>query len=138
MLQPKRQKFRKAHRDRGGNSGKSKRGNNVSFGSVGLKAITSGEITSRQIEAARRAMTRAIKRGGKVWVRIFPHMPITKKASEVPMGSGKGTVEFFVCRVKPGRILFEMDGVTEDVSKQALTLAAAKLPVRTKIVLRHL
>ena len=83
-------------------------------------------------------MTRAIKRGGKVWVRIFPHMPITKKASEVPMGSGKGTVEFFVCRIKPGRILFEMDGVSEDVSRQALTLAAAKLPVRTKIVLRHL
>ena len=138
MLQPKRQKFRKSHRARGGNSGKSKGGNFVSFGSVGLKAITGGEITSRQIEASRRAMTRAIKRGGKVWVRIFPHLPITKKASEVPMGSGKGTVELYVCRVKPGRMLFEMDGVGEDVARQALLLAAAKLPVRTRVVLRHI
>ncbi len=137
MLQPKKQKYRKSHRGRGKMKGMSKAGNAVSFGSVGLKAVTGGEITSRQIEASRRAMTHAVKRGGKIWIRIFPHLPITKKASEVPMGAGKGGVEFYVSRVKPGRIIFEMDGVSDEISKEAFTLAAAKLPVKTKIVKRH-
>lgn len=138
MLQPKRTKYRKEHRNRGALAGKSKGGNAVAFGSIGLKAVTAGEITSRQIEAARRAMTRAVKRGGKIWIRIFPHTPITRKASEVPMGSGKGSVEFYVSLVKPGKILFEMDGVDESVARQALTLAESKLPIKGKIVLRHL
>lgn len=137
MLQPKRQKYRKEHRARGVLAGKSKGGNYVAFGSIGLKAITAGELTSRQIEAARRAMTRSIKRGGKIWIRIFPHTPITRKASEVPMGSGKGSVEFFVARVKPGRILFEMDGVSEELAREALRLANTKLPIKTKVVFRH-
>ena len=137
MLQPKRQKYRKSHRGRGKMKGMSKGGNYVAFGSVGLKAVTGAEITSRQIEAARRAMTHAVKRGGKIWIRIFPHLPITKKPAEVPMGSGKGSVEFYVARVKPGRIIFEMDGVTDDIAKEALTLASAKLPVQTKIVKKH-
>ncbi len=113
MLQPKKQKYRKVHRSRSALKGLSKGGNAVSFGSIGLKAIQPGEITARQIESARRAMTRAIKRGGKIWIRIFPHIPITRKASEVPMGSGKGSVEFYVAQVKPGKILFEMDGIDE-------------------------
>jgi len=137
MLQPKKQKFRKEQRARGVLRGKSQTGNLVSFGSIGLKAKTAGEITSRQIEAARRAMTRAVKRGGKVWIRIFPHTPITRKASEVPMGSGKGSVEFFVARVKAGKIIFEMDGIPEDVAREALRLADSKLPIQTKVVLRH-
>lgn len=137
MLQPKKQKYRKSHRSRGGLKGLSKGGNAVSFGSVGLKAVSAGEITSRQIEAARRAMTRSIKRGGKIWIRIFPHTPITKKASEVPMGSGKGTVEFYVARVKPGKIIFEMDGIAEELAREALKLADSKLPIKTKIVLKH-
>ena len=138
MLQPKKQKYRKIHRTRGVLKGKSKAGNAVSFGSIGLKAVTAGELTSRQIEAARRAMTRAIKRGGKVWIRIFPHTPITRKASEVPMGSGKGGVEFYVARVKPGRIIFEMDGIPEDLARKALKLADAKLSIKTKVVMRHI
>lgn len=138
MLQPKKQKYRKLHRSRGWSKGKSKAGNNVAFGSIGLKAVSAGEITSRQIEAARRAMTRSVKRGGKIWIRIFPHTPITRKASEVPMGSGKGSVEFYVSRVKRGKIMFEMDGIPEELARKALTLASAKLPVKTKIVLRHL
>lgn len=138
MLQPKKQKYRKSHRARSSLKGVSKGGNAVSFGSIGLKAMSAGELTSRQIEAARRAMTRAIKRGGKIWIRIFPHTPITRKASEVPMGSGKGSVEFFVSRVKPGKILFEMDGIDEAVAREALTLANSKLPIKTKIVLRHI
>ena len=109
----------------------------MSFGSIGLKAMSAGELTSRQIEAARRAMTRAIKRGGKIWIRIFPHTPITRKASEVPMGSGKGSVEFYVSRVKPGKIIFEMDGIDEDLARQALKLADSKLPIKTKVVLKH-
>lgn len=109
----------------------------VSFGMYGLKAQTAGELTSRQIEAARRAMTRYIKRGGKIWIRIFPHTPITRKASEVPMGSGKGSVEFYVSRVKPGRVLFEMEGVEEDVAREAFRLASSKLPVKTRFVNRH-
>jgi len=137
MLQPKRQKYRKLHRARGVLKGKSKGGNAVSFGSVGLKAVTAGELTSRQIEAARRAMTRSIKRGGKIWIRIFPHTPITKKAAEVPMGSGKGSVEFYVARVKPGKIIFEMGGIPEDLAREALRLADTKLPIKTKIVFKH-
>lgn len=137
MLQPKKQKYRKLHRSRSALKGISKGGNAVSFGSIGLKAMTAGEITSRQIEAARRAMSRAIKRGGKIWIRIFPHTPITRKASEVPMGSGKGSVEFYVARVKPGKILFEMDGIPEVLAREALKLADAKLGIKTKIVLKH-
>ena len=138
MLQPKKQKYRKLHRGRSALKGKSKGGNSVSFGSIGLKAVTAGELTSRQIEAARRAMTRAVKRGGKIWIRIFPHTPITRKASEVPMGSGKGAVEFYVSRVKPGKIIFEMDGVDEELARKALKLADSKLPIKTKVVLRHI
>ncbi len=137
MLQPKKQKYRKLHRSRSALKGLSKRGNSVSFGSIGLKAITAGELTSRQIEAARRAMTRAIKRDGRVWIRVFPHTPITRKASEVPMGSGKGSVEFYVARVKPGKIIFEMDGIPEPLAREALKLADAKLGIKTKIVLKH-
>jgi len=137
MLQPQRTKFRKSHRARGGFTGIAYRGNAVSFGSFGLKAMAAGELSSRQIEAARRAMTRAIKRGGKVWIRIFPHLPLTKKASEVPMGAGKGGVEFYVARVKPGTIIFEMDGVSEEVAREALRLADTKLPIKTKVVARH-
>lgn len=137
MLQPSRTKYRKSHRLRGGFKGAAYRGSTVSFGAFGLKALEPGELSSRQIEAARRAMTRAIKRGGKVWIRIFPHLPLTKKASEVPMGAGKGTVEFYVARVKPGTIIFEMDGIPEDVAREALTLADAKLPIKTKVVVRH-
>ena len=137
MLQPKKQKYRKQHRARGALAGKAQKGNAVAFGSIGLKAMDRGEITSRQIEAARRAMTRAIKRGGKIWIRIFPHTPMTRKASEVPMGSGKGTVEFYVARIRPGAILFEMDGIEEDLARKALKLADSKLGIKTKVVLRH-
>ena len=137
MLQPKKQKYRKAHRGRGSFSGKSYAGSEVSFGMYGLKAQSSGELTSRQIEAARRAMTRYVKRGGKIWIRIFPHTPITKKPAEVPMGSGKGSVEYYVCGVKPGRVLFEMDGVTEEIAREAFRLAHSKLPIKTKFVIHH-
>ena len=137
MLQPKKQKYRKAHRARGKMSGKSYVGHTISFGTFGLKAQTAGELTSRQIEAARRAMTRYIKRGGKIWIRIFPHTPISRKPAEVPMGSGKGSVEFYVARVKPGRILFEMDGVEEDVAREAFRLADSKLGIKTKFIIRH-
>ncbi|MDP2691842.1 MAG: 50S ribosomal protein L16 [Candidatus Gracilibacteria bacterium] len=129
MLTPKKQKYRKAMRNRNGIKGKAYRGGQVAFGDFGLKALVKGEINSRQIEAARRAMTRSIKRGGKIWVRIFPHKPITQKAAEVPMGSGKGNVEYFVATVKPGTILFEMTGVTEKIAREAFDLAAQKLPV---------
>ena len=137
MLQPKKQKYRKTHRGRGGFKGKSQTGNTISFGMFGLKAQSTGEITSRQLEAARRAMTRYVKRGGKIWIRVFPHTPITRKPAEVPMGSGKGSVEFYVAKVKPGRILFEMEGVPEDVAKEAFRLADSKLPIKTKFVTRH-
>lgn len=137
MLQPKKQKYRKAQRARGTLRGKSQVGNTVSFGMYGLKAQSSGEVTSRQIEAARRAMTRYIKRGGKIWIRVFPHTPISRKPSEVPMGSGKGGVEFYVSLVKPGRILFEMEGVTEETAREAFRLADSKLPVKTKFIFRH-
>lgn len=137
MLQPKKQKFRRVHRGRGSLRGKAFRGSQVSFGLYGLKAQTGGELSSRQIEAARRAMTRYIKRGGKIWIRIFPHLPVTRKAAEVPMGSGKGSVEFFVCPVQPGRVIFEMDGVTESVAREALRLANTKLPIKCKFFIKN-
>lgn len=134
MLQPKRTKYRKQFKGR--NRGVASRGNKVSFGDFGLKATTRGRITSRQIEAARRALTRHVKRGGKVWIRIFPDKPITQKPLEVRQGSGKGNVEYWVAVVKPGTMLFEMEGITEDVARQALALAAAKLPVLTQFETR--
>jgi len=134
MLQPKKQKHRKQFRRRSSLKGKAYRGNLVAFGTYALKAMTPGEITSRQIEAARRAMTRYIKRGGKIWIRIFPHMPITRKSSEVPMGSGKGAPDHFVSTVKPGRIIFEMEGVDTETAKEAMRLAMHKLPVKCKFI----
>ena len=134
MLIPKRTKYRKVHRGRGKLKGNATSGFELAFGTFGLKAMTRGEITSRQIEAARRAMTRYVKRTGKVWIRIFPHKAITRKAAEVPMGSGKGSVEFYVFATKPGKILFEMEGVDEATAREALRLAAHKLPLKCKFV----
>ncbi len=134
MLQPKRTKFRKQQKGR--NRGLSHRGSTVTFGEFGLKALGRGRITARQIEAARRAMTRHIKRGGKIWIRIFPDKPITKKPLEVRQGKGKGNVEYWVAQVQPGRVLYEMEGVNEDVAREAFTLAAAKLPIQTTFVSR--
>jgi len=135
MLQPKRTKFRKQHKGR--NRGLANRGSSVSFGEYGLKAIGRGRMTARQIEAARRAMTRHIKRGGKIWIRVFPDKPITKKPLEVRQGKGKGNVEYWVCQVQPGRMLYEMEGVTEEIAREAFSLAAAKLPFATKFVTRQ-
>jgi large subunit ribosomal protein L16 len=134
MLQPKRTKFRKQFKGR--NRGLAQSGNQVSFGQFGLRAISRGRITARQIEAARRAMTRHVKRGGKVWIRIFPDKPISKKPLEVRMGSGKGNVEYWVAEIQPGRMLYEMEGVTRDIAVEAFKLAAAKLPVRTAFIER--
>ena len=134
MLQPKRTKFRKMQKGR--NRGLAHRGSSVSFGEYGLKAITRGRVTARQIEAARRAMTRHIKRGGKVWIRIFPDVPITKKPVEVRMGKGKGNVEYWVAKIQPGKVLYEMEGVTEEIAREAFRLAAAKLPIITTFVTR--
>jgi large subunit ribosomal protein L16 len=134
MLQPKRTKFRKQFKGR--NRGLATRGNKVSFGDFGLKVIDRGRITARQIEAARRAITRAIKRGGKVWIRGFPDKPITKKPLEVRQGKGKGNVEYWVVLVQPGKILIEVEGISEELAREAFTLAAAKLPVRTIFVKR--
>ncbi len=134
MLSPKRSKFRKAHKGR--IHGRAKRGSNLNFGSYGLKAISPQRVTARQIEAARRALTRHMKRAGRVWIRIFPDVPVSQKPAEVRQGKGKGTPEFWVCRVKPGRIMFEVDGVPRNVAKRALDLAAAKLSVRTRFVTR--
>jgi large subunit ribosomal protein L16 len=134
MLQPKRTKFRKQQKGR--NRGLALIGNRVSFGEYGLKATARGRITARQIEAARRAMTRHVKRGGKIWIRVFPDKPVTKKPLEVRQGKGKGNVEYWVAQVQPGRMLYEMEGVEEDVAREALRLAAAKLPVRTVFVVR--
>jgi large subunit ribosomal protein L16 len=133
-MQPKRTKYRKQMKGR--NRGVSTVGNKVSFGEFGLKTIEEGRLTARQIEAARRAMTRAVKRGGKLWIRIFPDTPVTKKPLEVRMGSGKGAIELWVTRVKPGRILFELDGVSVELAKEALALAAAKLPIKTRFIQR--
>ncbi len=134
MLQPKRTKFRKAHKGR--IKGVAKGGFSLAFGGFGLKALEPERVTARQIEAARRAITRAMKRQGRVWIRIFPDVPVSTKPAEVRMGSGKGAPEYWVARVKPGRIMFELDGVATDIAKEALTLGAAKLPIKTKIVQR--
>lgn len=134
MLMPKRAKFRKVQRGR--RTGATKGGANVDFGEFGLKAMTDGWITSRQIEAARIAMTRKIKRGGKIWIRVFPDKPITKKPAEVRMGKGKGAPEMWVAVVKPGRIMFEMEGVPEELAREAMRLAGHKLPIPTKFVRR--
>ncbi len=135
MLQPKKTKYRKQHKGR--NRGIAMTGSRVSFGEYGLKATTRGRITARQIEAARRAMTRYIKRGGKIWIRVFPDKPITKKPIEVRQGKGKGNVEYWVALTQPGRVLYEMEGVTEAVAREAFRLAAAKLPVKTTFVSRN-
>ena len=135
MLQPKRTKFRKQFKGR--NRGLALRGSNVSFGEFGLKATGRGRLTARQIEAARRAMTRYIKRGGKIWIRVFPDKPISKKPLEVRQGKGKGNVEYWVCQVQPGRVLYEMEGVTEEIAREAFRLAAAKLPIGTSFVKRQ-
>jgi len=135
MLQPKRTKFRKQMKGR--NRGLAHRGSDVSFGEFGLKAVGRGRITARQIEAARRAMTRHIKRGGKIWIRIFPDKPITKKPLEVRQGKGKGGVEYWVAQIQPGKVLYEMEGVSEEIARQAFTLAAAKLPIQTRFVSRQ-
>lgn len=134
MLQPKRTKFRKQQKSR--NRGLAQNGNRVSFGEFGLKAVDRGQLTARQIEAARRAMTRHIKRGGKVWIRIFPDCPITKKPIEVRMGKGKGNVEYWVAKIQPGKVLYEMEGVSEQVAREAFARAAAKLPIATTFVSR--
>ncbi len=134
MLQPTRTKYRKQHKGR--NRGLAERGGKVSFGEYGLKATTRGRLTARQIEAARRAITRYVKRGGKVWIRVFPDKPISKKPLEVRMGSGKGNVEYWVALVQPGSVLYEMEGVSEDIAREAFRLAAAKLPIRTMFVER--
>jgi len=134
MLQPKRTKFRKAHKGR--IKGAAKGATALTFGTFGLKAQEPARITARQIEAARRAMTRQMKRAGRVWIRIFPDVPVSKKPTEVRMGKGKGTPEFWAARVKPGRIMFEIDGVNETVARESLRLAAAKLPIKTRVVAR--
>ena len=134
MLQPKRTTYRKAFKGR--ISGAAKGGFNLDFGSFGLKAMEPDRLTARQIEAARRAITRHMKRAGRVWIRIFPDVPVTAKPTEVRMGSGKGAPEFWAARVHPGRIMFEVDGVAEDIAKEALRLGAAKLPVRTRVIQR--
>ncbi len=136
MLQPKRTKFRKQHKGR--NRGLAQRGNSVSFGEFGLKAMDRGRLTSRQIESARRAMTRHVKRGGKIWIRVFPDKPITKKPLEVRQGKGKGNVEYWVALVQPGSVLYEISGVDEVVAREAFKRAAAKLPVRTSFVSRQI
>ena len=134
MLQPKRTKFRKQFKGR--NRGLAQRGNNVSFGEYGLKTLERGQLTAREIESARRAMTRFVKRGGKIWIRVFPDKPITKKPLEVRQGKGKGNVEYWVALVQPGRMLYEIAGVTEAVAREAFTLASAKLSVKTAVIKR--
>ena len=136
MLQPARTKYRKQQKGR--NTGIATRGNKVSFGEYGLKAITRGRLTARQLEAARRTLSRHIKRGGRVWIRVFPDKPISRKPAEVRMGNGKGNPEYFVCEIQPGKIIFEMDGVDAALAKEAFALAAAKLPFRTTSVHRML
>ncbi len=132
MLQPKRTKYRKAHKGRV--HGNAKGGFTLNFGAFGLKALEPTRMTARQIEAARRTITRHLKRVGRVWIRVFPDVPVSKKPAEVRMGSGKGTPEFWVARIKPGRILFEIDGVNRAIAQEAFTLAAAKLPIKTKVI----
>ena len=134
MLQPKRTKYRKAHKGR--IHGVAKGGYRLNFGSYGLKATTAGRVTARQIEACRRAITRHIKRSGRMWIRIFPDVPVSAKPTEVRMGKGKGTPEYWMCRVKPGRVMFELDGVPSDLAEEAFARGAAKLPVQTTVVAR--
>lgn len=134
MLQPARTKFRKQQKGR--NKGVATRGARVSFGEYGLKALSRGRLTARQIEAARRAMSRHIKRGGRIWIRVFPDKPVSQKPAEVRMGNGKGNPEFFVAEIRPGKVLYEMDGVTEPLAREAFAVAAAKLPFRTAFVHR--
>ena len=134
MLQPKKTKFRKQQKGR--NRGLANRGSKVSFGEFGLKAVGRGRITARQIEAARRALTRHVKRGAKIWIRIFPDKPVTKKPLEVRQGKGKGNVEYWVAQIQPGKMLYEMEGVSEELAREAFELAAAKLPVKTQFVVR--
>ena len=134
MLQPKRTKFRKMHKGR--NRGLAIAGSKVSFGTFGLKSVGRGRMTARQIEAARRAMTRHVKRQGKIWIRVFPDKPITEKPLEVRQGKGKGNVEYWVCQIQPGRVLYEMEGVPEALAREAFALAAAKLPFKTTFVTR--
>ena len=135
MLSPKRSKHRKAHKGRV--HGLAKGGTTLNFGAYGLKASDPGRITARQIEAARRAITRHIRRAGRVWIRIFPDVPVSQKPAEVRMGSGKGSPEFWVCRIKPGRIMFELDGVSQTIAREAFALAAGKLPIGTRFVTRQ-
>ncbi|MGB9430474.1 MAG: 50S ribosomal protein L16 [Gammaproteobacteria bacterium] len=135
MLQPKRTKFRKQHKGR--NRGLAQSGNSVAFGEYGLKATDRGRLTAREIEAARRAMTHFVKRGGKIWIRVFPDVPVTKKPLEVRMGKGKGNVEYWVAKVQPGTMLYEMEGVTEDIAREAFRLASAKISVTTTFVSRQ-
>ena len=135
MLQPNRLKYRKVQKGR--NTGIATRGTKVSFGQFGLKSVARGRLTSRQIEAARRAMTRHIKRGGRIWIRIFPDKPISKKPAEVRMGGGKGSPEYFVAEIQPGKMLYEMDGVDEELAREAFRLAASKLPLKTVFVIRQ-
>ena len=134
MLQPKKTKYRKYPKGRRRNKGVSGRGNKLSFGSFGLKSLETKWITQRQIEAARKAIVHHTKRGGKLWIRIFPDKPITKKGTEVPMGGGKGSVEYYVAPIKKGRVIFELEGVSAEIAKLALTRAAAKLPVKAKVI----
>ena len=136
MLQPARTKYRKQQKGR--NKGVATRGTKVSFGEYGLKALTRGRLTARQIEAARRAMTRHIKRGGRIWIRIFPDKPVSQKPAEVRMGNGKGKPEYYVAEIRPGKVLYEMDGVDEPIARAAFALASAKLPIRTAFVQRLL
>ncbi|CAG7603675.1 50S ribosomal protein L16 [Candidatus Vallotia tarda] len=136
MLQPKRRKYRKEQKGR--NTGIATRGNTVSFGEFGLKSIGRGRLTARQIEAARRAMTRHIKRGGRIWIRIFPDKPISKKPAEVRMGNGKGNTEYYVAEIQPGKVLYEMDGINEKLAREAFRLAAAKLSLKTIFVTRQI
>ncbi|HBG31372.1 50S ribosomal protein L16 [Candidatus Macondimonas diazotrophica] len=134
MRQPKRTKYRKQQKGR--NQGLAKGGERVSFGEFGLKAVERGRITARQIESARRAITRHVKRGGKIWIRVFPDVPVTKKPIEVRMGKGKGNVEYWVAKIQPGFVMYEMEGVSEDIAREAFKLASAKLPIRTAFVSR--
>ena len=134
MLQPKRTKFRKQQKGR--NRGLAQRGNKVSFGDFALKSVSRGRMTSRQIEAARRTITRHVKRGGKLWIRVFPDVPITKKPIEVRQGKGKGNVEYWIAQIQPGRVLYDIEGVSEEIAREAFTLAAAKLPFKTAFVAR--
>lgn len=134
MLQPKKTKFRKQQKGR--NRGLALNGNKVSFGDFGLKAVGRGRLTARQIEAARRAMTRHVKRGGKIWIRVFPDVPVTKKPLEVRQGKGKDNVEYWVAKIQPGKMLYEMEGVTEELAREAFKLASAKLPIKTAFVNR--